>query len=199
MSTRQSLPNSNVLSALAEAPIRFMDGAAMDYFLIEMVNTLRASSAVATARAKKLEQEMVDAGLIPPPPAVPPSLPLRGNPQQNSARKVSKEVDEDAVRARLEAIGMHVGANFTERSCLCPYRLHSMVDDLVLLTCRLSRDKVLFSDTLEAIKFVCKDVWTAFWDKQVDNLRTNHRVSLTFTLRRSAVLDLFPGRLRASR
>jgi hypothetical protein len=144
MSTRQSLPNSNVLSALAEAPIKFMDGAAMDYFLIEMVNTLRASSAVATARAKKLEQEMVDAGLIPPPPAVPPPLPSRGNPQQNSARNVSKEVDEDAVRVRLEAIGMHVGANFTERSCLCPYRLHSMVDDLLPYMQIISRQSVIF-------------------------------------------------------
>lgn len=30
-------------------------------------------------------------------------------------------------------------------------------------------------DALECIKFVCKDVWTAMFDKQVDNLRTNHR------------------------
>lgn len=30
-------------------------------------------------------------------------------------------------------------------------------------------------DALELVKFVCKDVWTAMYDKQVDNLRTNHR------------------------
>lgn len=30
-------------------------------------------------------------------------------------------------------------------------------------------------DPLEAIKFVCKDVWVSVFDKQVDNLRTNHR------------------------
>ena len=30
-------------------------------------------------------------------------------------------------------------------------------------------------ETLEVVKFVCKDVWTALYDKQVDNLRTNHR------------------------
>lgn len=30
-------------------------------------------------------------------------------------------------------------------------------------------------DALECIKFICKDVWTAVFDKQVDNLRTNHR------------------------
>lgn len=34
----------------------------------------------------------------------------------------------------------------------------------------------MFVDTLDAIKFVCKDIWATFWDKQVDNLRTNHRV-----------------------
>lgn len=41
---------------------------------------------------------------------------------------------------------------------------------------RLCHDRGLFSDTLDAIKFVCKDLWAACWDKQVDNLRTNHRV-----------------------
>ena len=34
----------------------------------------------------------------------------------------------------------------------------------------------MFSDTLDNIKFICKDLWAACWDKQVDNLRTNHRV-----------------------
>ncbi|KAL8279359.1 hypothetical protein RQP46_008171 [Phenoliferia psychrophenolica] len=28
---------------------------------------------------------------------------------------------------------------------------------------------------LDLVKFVCKDVWIALYDKQVDNLRTNHR------------------------
>lgn len=28
---------------------------------------------------------------------------------------------------------------------------------------------------LEAVKFICKDVWIALYDKQIDNLRTNHR------------------------
>ena len=36
----------------------------------------------------------------------------------------------------------------------------------------------MFSDTLDAIKFICKDVWAACWDKQIDNLRTNHRVCM---------------------
>jgi len=98
------------LSALAEPAARQIDGAAMDYFLIELVHTIRLSSAVATARAKKVEHEMAEAGLIPPSSAH----------QDVSSRALNgkaKDIDEDeeCVRSRLEAIGLHVGANFTER------------------------------------------------------------------------------------
>lgn len=145
------------LAALADPPPRMMDAAAMDYFLIELVSTLRASSAVAVARTKKVEQEMVDAGLLPAlqPPAAAQSN--RDSMASNSSKPDGKgPVDEaeEAVRLRLESIGMHVGANVAERLC---------------------HDRQLFSDTLDAIKFICKDLWSACWDKQVDNLRTNHR------------------------
>jgi hypothetical protein len=128
MSTRHSATVTSVipnLAALAEPPIRYVDGIAMDYFLIEMVNTLRASSAAAAARAKKLEAEMIEAGLVPPPPTVPPPLAIKKElhidstvgTTHNTSGKV-KEVDEEGVRARLENIGAHVGANFTERYVL---------------------------------------------------------------------------------
>lgn len=45
---------------------------------------------------------------------------------------------------------------------------------------RLIKDRPRFTDTLDTIKFICKEVWVAVWDKQVDNLRTNHRVRLPF-------------------
>ncbi|KAH9487368.1 Trafficking protein particle complex subunit 6B [Psilocybe cubensis] len=161
--TSNQTPASTSLAVLADPPIRQIDGAVMDYFLIEMVATLRESAAVATARSKKIEQEMVDTGLIPPPMPVPSSL------KKDSARdsvtsltsksgsasgKGALDEEEEPVRQRLEAIGMHVGSNFSERLC---------------------RDRAMFSETLDAIKFICKDVWAACWDKQVDNLRTNHR------------------------
>lgn len=132
MSSRTSLQNTAArpssattsvpsLAAVADPSTRYVDGAAMDYFVIEMVNTLRASSAVATARAKKIEQEMVDAGLMPPPAALPPALKktqLRDSVGSDGSRpsisKDGKDEDED-LRARLEAIGMHVGANMAER------------------------------------------------------------------------------------
>ncbi|KAI0666187.1 transport protein particle component [Trametes maxima] len=133
----------------------------MDYFVIEMVNTLRASSAIATARAKKVEQEMIDAGLMPAPAPAPPALKkdkirdsMGSNASRSSLSKEGQEGEDEELRARLEAIGVHVGANMAERLC---------------------HDRGLFSDTLDAIKFVCKDLWNACWEKQVDNLRTNHR------------------------
>ncbi|KDN52255.1 hypothetical protein K437DRAFT_254445 [Tilletiaria anomala UBC 951] len=65
----------------------------------------------------------------------------------------SEEVDAE-LTARLEVIGYHVGANMAER---------------------LSSLRPPLGTVLDVLKFVCKDVWTAVWDKQVDNLRTNHR------------------------
>lgn len=40
---------------------------------------------------------------------------------------------------------------------------------------RFSRDRPRFNDTLDVIKFICKDLWTLVFRKQVDNLKTNHR------------------------
>ena len=115
---------SSNLAALAEPPVQLVDGAVMDYLVIEMVNALKASSAVATARSKQIEHEMIEAGLLPPPP--PPSLAKKPlpNPRDSvvslsgkSADTASGKLDdeEEAVRVRLEAIGSHVGTNLAER------------------------------------------------------------------------------------
>lgn len=42
---------------------------------------------------------------------------------------------------------------------------------------RFSRDRPRFADMLDMIKFLCKDLWTLVFRKQIDNLKTNHRVS----------------------
>ncbi|KAF5825736.1 transport protein particle component, partial [Dunaliella salina] len=39
----------------------------------------------------------------------------------------------------------------------------------------LTKDKPRLTDTLEVIKYLCKDFWTYVFGKQIDNLRTNHR------------------------
>ncbi|KAF5340850.1 hypothetical protein D9758_016601 [Tetrapyrgos nigripes] len=103
-----------------------------------------------------IEKEMVDAGLIPPPQPALSTLPLKTeNPRDStislnsrSGKNAAVDEEEEAIRTRLEAIGLHVGVNFAERLC---------------------------RETLDVIKFVCKDLWAACWDRQVDNLQTNHR------------------------
>lgn len=45
-----------------------------------------------------------------------------------------------------------------------------------LMWCRFSRDRPRFTDTMDVIKFLCKDLWTILFRKQIDNLKTNHRV-----------------------
>jgi len=143
------------LSALAEPQSRLLDAAAMDYFLIEAVQTLRHSSAVADARAKKVEDEMIEAGLIPPPP--PTQVKAKKDGQRDSfgvGSSPASDDEDEGLRARLEAIGLHIGANITERLC---------------------HGRAGFTDSLDTVKFICKDLWSTCWDKQVDNLRTNHR------------------------
>ncbi|KAH8988240.1 NO signaling/Golgi transport ligand-binding domain-containing protein [Lactarius akahatsu] len=144
------------LATLADSQPRLMDAAAMEYFLIEAVQTLRHSSAVADSRAQKIENEMIEAGLIPPPPPA-PQVKAKKDAQRDSVMvgpSAPSDDEEEGLRARLEAIGMHVGANITERLC---------------------HDRAGFADTLDIVKFVCKELWSTCWDKQVDNLRTNHR------------------------
>lgn len=44
-----------------------------------------------------------------------------------------------------------------------------------MFSCSFSRDRPRFNDTLDVIKFLCKDLWTLVFKKQIDNLKTNHR------------------------
>lgn len=108
------------LSSLADPPQKYIDASAMDYFLIEAVNTIRASSLVASTRAKKVEKEMIDAGLLPPPPAPGATAKdLNRVKESGSASGITNagkaDEEEEGLRVRLEAIGIHVGSNFTER------------------------------------------------------------------------------------
>ena len=56
---------------------------------------------------------------------------------------------------KLEAVGFQVGQRLIER---------------------YTRDRPRFSDTLEIIKFICKDFWYEVYRKQIDKLQTNNRV-----------------------
>ena len=72
-----------------------------------------------------------------------------------AVRGLEEEETRERVWQRLDALGYRVGQGLVEK---------------------FSRDKPRFTDTLDAIKFLCKDLWTIVFRKQIDNLKTNHRV-----------------------
>jgi len=129
------------LYPLAEPSPRQVDGAAMDYLLMEMVHTLRASSAVAATRMKKIEKEMIDAGLLTPPQAVPASQARREahaqGSQRDSLRSLAstpasqRETEDEELRIRLENVGIHVGSNIAERYVF-------MISLINILKCRFA-------------------------------------------------------------
>jgi hypothetical protein len=75
------------------------------------------------------------------------------------------DLDDDSEREnmyfRLEPLGFRVGQGIAER---------------------FSRDRPRFTDNMDVIKFLCKDLWTILFRKQIDNLKTNHRVRLFWWL-----------------
>ncbi|KAM5353783.1 hypothetical protein ACJ41O_000433 [Fusarium nematophilum] len=71
-----------------------------------------------------------------------------------TATRKDEEEDLDAVHYRLEMLGYRVGQGLVER---------------------FSRDRPRFNDTLDVIKFLCKDLWSLVFGKNIDNLKTNHR------------------------
>ncbi|XP_044615165.2 trafficking protein particle complex subunit 6A isoform X9 [Equus asinus] len=42
---------------------------------------------------------------------------------------------------------------------------------------RLSRETLAYREELDILKFLCKDLWMAVFQKQMDSLRTNHQTS----------------------
>ncbi|KAG9242408.1 transport protein particle component-domain-containing protein [Calycina marina] len=69
-------------------------------------------------------------------------------------KKMDEEEEREAVFYRLEMLGYRVGQGLVERFSLVRPR---------------------FTDTLDIIKFLCKDLWMLVFRKQIDNLKTNHR------------------------
>jgi hypothetical protein len=100
-----NLTSPGALSLLADSPPHEIDSALVDYLLIELVDGFKASSAVAHARFKQSEQELISAGLLPE------SVGKKKEPPS------SLQPEEDqALMTRLEFVGKHVGANLSERS-----------------------------------------------------------------------------------
>lgn len=83
------------------------------------------------------------------------------------------EEEREAMFYRLETLGYRVGQGLVERR-VDSRRFCSFL--YAYFMSRFSRDRTRMVDTLDVIKFICKDLWTIVFRKQIDNLKTNHRV-----------------------
>lgn len=72
---------------------------------------------------------------------------------------VDSETHLDNVYLRVEGYGYRVGRGMAEV---------------------FSNDRPHFTDTLDMMKFICKDIWLLLYNKQVDHLKTNHRGTFVF-------------------
>ncbi|KAK1236969.1 hypothetical protein MKX08_007917 [Trichoderma sp. CBMAI-0020] len=141
----------------------FLSSSALDFLLIELVplanriTTERDFASPATATASATAPS--DALQSPPHSAATArseatSGTVVGDAAADTPRRIDDEEHLDAVHYRLEAQGYRVGQGLVER---------------------FSRDRPRFNDTLDVIKFLCKDLWSLVFGKNIDNLKTNHR------------------------
>ncbi|KAJ2781888.1 hypothetical protein H4R18_002594 [Coemansia javaensis] len=130
---------------------RQVNGGALELLLPELVDTLIATTREARRMAERLSGAAAD--------AAEPDGPAEEPQRRDSSASGWHELPEDAelmeqVYVKLEAVGFRVGRRLAER--------------LAPLNRRLG-------DTLDVVKFVCKDLWMLLFNRQVDNLKTNHR------------------------
>lgn len=148
---------------------RFLAASSLDFLLIELVP-------MAYRVTNQVDGEALSSSEPAPTSPPPPSQSQSSQSQRDRERagggggggggggtetesKLDEDEERDAVFFRLESLGYRVGQGLVER---------------------FSRDRARFGDTLDVIKFVCKDLWTLVFRKQVDNLKTNHRVGIFF-------------------
>ncbi|XP_043928697.1 trafficking protein particle complex subunit 6b-like [Protopterus annectens] len=58
---------------------------------------------------------------------------------------------------------------------------------------RITKDSPSFKDDLDVMKFICKEFWNNTFRKQIDNLRTNHQISLLATVTTSVPFEVITG------
>ncbi|KAJ6145194.1 Trafficking protein particle complex subunit 6B [Penicillium chermesinum] len=92
---------------------------------------------------------------------------------------VENEPEDDEVREttyfRLDSLGYRVGQGLAERHNPPAQHDTPFLSLTAAGNVRFSRDRPRFTDNLDVIKFLCKDLWTVLFRKQIDNLKTNHR------------------------
>ncbi|KAK2731958.1 Trafficking protein particle complex subunit 33 [Myotisia sp. PD_48] len=125
---------------------RYLNSSCLDLLLIELV-----PMAERIIRQLEAPDSSTESSSSPQNDAIPEKEKDKEKP---SIVGMDDEEFREATYFRLEALGYRVGLGLVER---------------------FSRDRPLFADNLDVIKFICKDLWTILFRKQVDNLKTNHR------------------------
>ncbi|KAF1971879.1 transport protein particle component [Bimuria novae-zelandiae CBS 107.79] len=126
----------------------------LDFLLIELVPMAYRITADLAAK----EQEYLNGPLPSNAKASQQKSEKKETDNDASSGGTATVVDEDEAREavfhRLEALGYRVGLGVVER---------------------VSRTHPRPTSPLATIKFLCKDLWTLLFRKQIDNLKTNHR------------------------
>uniref|UniRef100_A0A8C1HYD0 Trafficking protein particle complex subunit 6B n=1 Tax=Cyprinus carpio carpio TaxID=630221 RepID=A0A8C1HYD0_CYPCA len=84
-----------------------------------------------------------------------------------------EDIDKERVTcvSTLELMGFRVGQGLIER--------------------RFTKDCPTFKEDLDIMKFLCKDLWSTIFRKQIDNLRTNHQGTYVLQDNKFALLTQF--------
>lgn len=93
-------------------------------------------------------------------PRIAPAGSLSGD--EEEAASVAAEMSA----AKIERIGYQVGYRWTERLAIGKTWNSLLSQDAAAQTA---------AQQLEAVKFLCKEVWVGIFGKQIDKLQTNHR------------------------
>jgi hypothetical protein len=117
-------------------------------------------------------------------------------PSQPSSASNAAGLDEATViaaemsAAKLERMGYAVGYRWTERLAQTKTWNALLSQDAAAQTA---------AQQLEAVKFLCKEVWVQLFGKQIDKLQTNHRGVFVLKDLDLKYLAAFPAHTEASR
>ncbi|KAJ2741178.1 hypothetical protein GGI20_005367 [Coemansia sp. BCRC 34301] len=153
---------ANLLTALSHeskdaAGDRQVNGSALELLVSELVNTLTLTTQETIMRAseKAIQQKEqppfeVQQGDVPE-----RATGAKGSPMVSGWMEVPDNSElMEQVYVKLELVGFRIGRRLAERFAPPNRRL---------------------VDTLDIVKFVCKDIWMVLFNRQIDNLKTNHR------------------------
>ncbi|KFH43133.1 Trafficking protein particle complex subunit-like protein [Hapsidospora chrysogenum ATCC 11550] len=127
----------------------FLSSSALDFLLIELVPlAYRVTNEAPPATLQNTGSSEHHAGG--------PAAATTANTATTSPSRAEDDEALEAVRHKLEMTGYRVGQGLVERHVF-------------------SKDRPRFNDTLDVIKFLCKDLWSLVFGKNIDNLKTNHR------------------------